>query len=559
MCNTTFKEIKCVQLNLHHSIAATKNIIQRAKDQDISIACVQELYQMRGVPVGIPAHAKFFFSGRDNLKAGIIIFNKDLRTMKVFISRNVVAVTIQVQNRSVLVISAYCPPSEDTLHEIENCLQFPHNGVILASDLNAKSPLWGGNTQDERGSLLLEFTLSKGLIVINEENAPPPTFDGSTGRSWIDTTIVDAFMLERISKWRVDAEPTGSDHNSISYSLYTGRDLDLVCDLETAWYNIKKSHVDTLLFGTRVEGSKMEIAQNALIYPSSWSPVQWDKKIANIDQVIYTDGSKIDGHVGAAFCVLNASTRQEHQYRLSDHCSVFQAEAVAIQEAIKWKTRHFPQSSCHIHTDSLSVLMALQNHQIRNDLIQWVRTHIDSNIALHWVKAHIGVEGNEAADRAAKEAATRDSVDIHLGIPQNSVKKQLKNLLISEWQRRWDNSGENGRFTHNIYPKVSRTRCLFNNYDIQAVSNHGLCPQYLRRFNLRSCSCRCGEDEHDDIHHYIFRCPLLGHLQRRIHPDVHILRVLSHPILREEMRTILRTVYLNERNIFQELQVLIQP
>ncbi|GBN95199.1 hypothetical protein AVEN_146812-1 [Araneus ventricosus] len=219
-----------------------------------------------------------------------------------------------------------------------------------------------------------------------------------------------------------------------------------------------------------------------------------------------------------------------------------QAEVVAIQETIKWKTRHFPQSSCHIHTDGLSVLMALQNHQIRNDLIQWVRIHIDSNIALHWVKAHIGVEGNEAVDRAVKEAATRDSVDIHLGILQNSVKKQLKDLLISEWQRRWDNSGENCRFTHNIYPKVSRTRCLFNNYDIQAVSNHGLCPQYLRRFNLRRCSCRCGEDEHDDIHHYIFRCPLLGHLRRRIHPDVHILRVFSHPILREEMRTILRTV-----------------
>ncbi|GBN35900.1 Retrovirus-related Pol polyprotein from type-1 retrotransposable element R1 [Araneus ventricosus] len=178
---------------------------------------------MRGVPVGIPAHAKFFFSGRDNLKAGIIVFDKELHTMRVFSSRNVVAVTIQVQNKSVLVISAYCPPSEDTLQEIENCLQFPHNGVILASDLNAKSPTWGGNTQDERGSLLLEFTLSRSLAVINENS--PPTFDGSTGRSWIDTTIVDTFMLDRISKWRVDAEPTGSDHNSISFSLYTGNTI----------------------------------------------------------------------------------------------------------------------------------------------------------------------------------------------------------------------------------------------------------------------------------------------------------------------------------------------
>ncbi|GBN91931.1 Putative protein in type-1 retrotransposable element R1DM [Araneus ventricosus] len=1175
MSNTTFKEIKCVQLNLHHSIAATKNIIQRAKDQEISIACVQELYQMRGVPVGIPAHAKFFFSGRDNLKAGVIIFNKDLCTMKVFTSRNVVAVTIQVQNRSVLVISAYCPPSEDledTLHEIENCLQFPHDGAIIASDLNAKSPVWGGNTQDERGSLLLEFTLSKGLTVINEENSPP-TFDGSTGRSWIDTTIVNAFLLERISKWKVDAEPTGSDHNSISYSLYTGnprkrksnryrlanldpgelrialskdlanlkfsehnniddqiahfletlnkacrksrpmgktvpkkndwwskhlillrskvrtakrrlfkakdaRDIrylrskvaealyrfslntakredwedkcesvtvedpfgvhfevaknpdarffqlstlkkadgnltanineairlllnyhfpldtgpdspqqarirqdsksappfhqdppfsipevdaaiknirskkapgpdgfygdiikeayasnkqfivdifnfclktgyfpkrwkraqvvmfvkpnkedsdpsayrpiclldalgkaldklitqrvlfhlhrtgflhpnqygflpgrsapeailelkkwiqdakkeekhsivisldvksafsrvwwpmvlhilkkskcpsnlfqlissflddrsvfleydghttnhsfsigcpqgsnsgplywilvadealkidfepdvrllayaddfylfiaatgkqhfqakvtrameqldqwskkakvsfahektkltpfakkgrykhplycsyagnsfklernlrmlgviiddrlnglphidfvggrmlrilnrltiakhrrglsgkvlkvlykralerilvyaapawwtgtasqktrllsiqrkvllavtgafrttstvalqiasgiepiDLVCDLESAWYHIKKSHVDLHLFGVEVEGTKMEKACTILSHPGSWKPVQWDKDIIASDLIVYTDGSKLEGQVGAAFCVMNEDIRQEHQYRLSDHCSVFQAEAVAIQNAIKWKKNNYPSAKCHIHTDSLSVLMALQNHNINHELIHWIRHHLDESIALHWVKAHIGIEGNETADRAAKAAATKSTVDTPLGTPQISVKRQLKDLLSAEWQRKWDRNGENGRFTHAIFPKVSRSRCLFNTYDIQAVSNHGLCPQYLRRFNLRSCSCRCGEDERDDIHHYIFTCPLLGHLRRRIKQGDDILRILSHPVLKEEMRMLLRTVYLNEPNIFQE-------
>ncbi|GBN35893.1 hypothetical protein AVEN_131877-1 [Araneus ventricosus] len=120
-----------------------------------------------------------------------------------------------------------------------------------------------------------------------------------------------------------------------------------------------------------------------------------------------------------------------------------------------------------------------------------------------------------------------------------------------EWQQRWDRSGEKGRFTYGILSQVTRSRCLFNSFDVQAVSNHGLSPQYLRRFNLRSC--RCGEDERDDIHHHIFSCPLLGHLRRRIRPWDQILKVLSHPLLREEMRLILRTVYLNERSLFQEL------
>ncbi|GBN68074.1 Retrovirus-related Pol polyprotein from type-1 retrotransposable element R1 [Araneus ventricosus] len=144
--------------------------------------------------------------------------------MQVHSTRNVVAITVQIQNKNVLVVSAYCPPSEeleDTLQELDACLLYPHDGVIIASDLNAKNSLWGGNTSDDRGNQLLEFTLSRGLSVLNEENSPP-TFEGSTGRSWIDTTIGDVFTLDSISKWKVDTEPTGSDHNSISFSLYTG-------------------------------------------------------------------------------------------------------------------------------------------------------------------------------------------------------------------------------------------------------------------------------------------------------------------------------------------------
>ncbi|GBN91932.1 Putative protein in type-1 retrotransposable element R1DM [Araneus ventricosus] len=212
--------------------------------------------------------------------------------------------------------------------------------------------------------------------------------------------------------------------------------IDLVCDLESAWYDIKKNHAYLTLYGTRVEGSKMEVAESALTHPSTWTTVQWDKCITNSDLTIFTDGSKIESQVGAAFCITSETDSQEHLFRLSDHCSVFQAEAVAIQEAIKWRNKHRPQSICHIHTDSLSVLLALQNHKISHHLIHRIRSHLDGNINLHWVKAHIGIEGNEAADRAAKEAATKDMVDVPLGIPQNSIKRQLKDLLVSEQNKR---------------------------------------------------------------------------------------------------------------------------
>ncbi|GBN95193.1 hypothetical protein AVEN_146806-1 [Araneus ventricosus] len=347
---------------------------------------------------------------------------------------------------------------------------------------------------------------------------------------------------------------TGAFRTTSTLALQTSsgiEPLDLVCAQETAWYHIKKSCVDTSFCSS----GRFQMERTLPVFlrvPSSWTLVQWDRIPTFQDLVIFTDGSKINGQVGAAFCTFNKGAVQEHQYRLDDHCSVFQAEAVAIKEAIKWAARHFPQSNCNIHTDSLSVLMALQNPLLKNDQILWIRSNLNDKIALHWVKAHIGIEGNEAADRAAKNATTKPAIDIHLGIPQNTIRSHLKELLQKEWQKRWDDREAKGRFTHAIFPSVSRTRCIFNKYDIQAVSNHGLCPQFLRRFNLRNCSCRCGEDNLDDIHHYIYRCPLLGHLRERIKPSTPILSILSHPALREEMRSLLKTVFGNERDIFQD-------
>ncbi|GBN28633.1 hypothetical protein AVEN_242368-1 [Araneus ventricosus] len=88
--------------------------------------------------------------------------------------------------------------------------------------MNAKNPVWGGTIEDERGRQLMEFTLSKGLAFLNDEESPP-TFDGSTGRSWIDTTLADCITAESIFKWKVDSEPSCSDHKSITFSIYAGR------------------------------------------------------------------------------------------------------------------------------------------------------------------------------------------------------------------------------------------------------------------------------------------------------------------------------------------------
>ncbi|GBL74323.1 hypothetical protein AVEN_235307-1 [Araneus ventricosus] len=214
-----------VQLNLHHAVAAVKNLKERAKDQNIVIACVQELYEIESRPVGVPGNYKLFCSTREKLKAGIIVFDPSLQAMKVFSASNVVGMTFNWGIKNILLMSIYSPPSEDinvTLQQIETCLSIPHDGVILVRDFNAKSPIWGGTQEDDRGKSLADFAFSKGLAILNEENSPP-TFDGSRGKSWIDVSLCDAPLIENIFKWQVDMEVTSSDHNSISFTLYTDK------------------------------------------------------------------------------------------------------------------------------------------------------------------------------------------------------------------------------------------------------------------------------------------------------------------------------------------------
>ncbi|GBO42074.1 hypothetical protein AVEN_124522-1 [Araneus ventricosus] len=221
MDGNSYQSIKIVQLNLHHAIAATSNIVQRAKDQNLSILSLQELYQVGSTSKGIPDHVQLFTSEGEKLKCGIAIFNPKLSAMKAYTATNVVGVVIRVREKSILVISCYGPPKKNIneLQELDECLLFQHDHVLLTGDFNSKSPLWGGSIEDERGRQLLEFILSKGLAIANEEDSPP-TFDGEQGMSWVDITVCDPGLLQDIFKWKVDAEPSCSDHHSISFTLY---------------------------------------------------------------------------------------------------------------------------------------------------------------------------------------------------------------------------------------------------------------------------------------------------------------------------------------------------
>ncbi|GBN85068.1 hypothetical protein AVEN_195820-1 [Araneus ventricosus] len=102
--------------------------------------------------------------------------------------------------------------------------------------------------------------------------------------------------------------------------------------------------------------------------------------------------------------------------------------------------------------------------------------------------------------------------------------------------------------THAIFKEIKSPRCISNTYVTQLVKTHGLCPHYLKRFNLKNCNCRCGENTQDDIRHYIFTCPLTGNLRKLIRHDTPISQVLADKRLTAEVIYILRELYQRQQD-----------
>ncbi|XP_058800080.1 uncharacterized protein LOC131669309 [Phymastichus coffea] len=150
---------------------------------------------------------------------------------------------------------------------------------------------------------------------------------------------------------------------------------------------------------------------------------------------IFTDGSKTpDGiSVGAATVCdrLNVSIMT----KLDNRESVFTAECIAINEAVKIALNHTNQNVI-IFTDSLSALLSLktlnlivniQTNAYIFDIHKFQQKSLNnSSIQLIWIPAHSGIQGNESADRLAKEA-TLLAPDSDLKIPSPDLKMYLKN------------------------------------------------------------------------------------------------------------------------------------
>ncbi|XP_045458461.1 uncharacterized protein LOC123668812 [Melitaea cinxia] len=184
---------------------------------------------------------------------------------------------------------------------------------------------------------------------------------------------------------------------------------------------------------------------------------QFKANCAN-DYNIFTDGSKIEGKVGAALSVwAGAAETKTLKLALPSYCTVYQAELLAICRAARMAADHLA-GSVGIYSDSLSALLTLKNPKAPHPLAVKAREHLrgalaqNRRVSLFWIKAHAGLKGNERADYLAKEAALKlKRAFDYDSCPVSFIKRSIRMQSLDEWNQRY-RGGETAGVTRVFFP-----------------------------------------------------------------------------------------------------------
>lgn len=206
-------KLRILQLNCQGSKAVMANLGVLMKEDNYSLALLQEPYTAFGRVCGLPAHMVVYPDSQ--VKAAVVINDSSLVGLVVKSDNRGVCVSVEGTFGRLVVASIYCQfgePLEPYIEYMDSALLLVSNvPVILGLDANAVSTMWFSKMPERqfrhqnyyRGLQLSEWCTASGLHVLNAPSSYY-TFDGPRGKSDIDVTLANSHAIRKFDvRWKV--------------------------------------------------------------------------------------------------------------------------------------------------------------------------------------------------------------------------------------------------------------------------------------------------------------------------------------------------------------------
>jgi ribonuclease HI len=153
----------------------------------------------------------------------------------------------------------------------------------------------------------------------------------------------------------------------------------------------------------------------------------------------------------------------QEKFNPDNRCTNNQAEQLAITKALeaigKIDIAEGTPLTATIFIDSRVSTESINNNRNHNHLIEDIRKKMTSleranwNIKISWIKAHVGVIGNELANRLAKAVSDGNAQIAFNRLPMCSLISKIVEETQLNWQKEWEECTK-ARTTKEFFPKV---------------------------------------------------------------------------------------------------------